>query len=263
MIRTILTLTFGIILGVSSFWGQTQDTTINGVTYSLISPCLWVEVEFNCGGSISFVYRGSTVTYGSVEGQNGSCWLDRNLGADPMPFDPAMDATGNTDSRLYGDQFQWGRGDDGHQDRTSSTTGILSTMDQPGHGDFITSNAGGNWDWRSPQNDSLWQGVDGLNIPCPPGWRIPTEDEWEAELDSWGVDQNATGAFNSPLKLPVSGGRNTLGSPTFVDSYGFYWSSTPASGPIHRSVQLLFHISDASISTSVRGGGQSVRCIKD
>ncbi len=34
--------------------------------------------------------------------------MDRNLGADPMPFVPVEDATGNTDTKLYGDLFQWG-----------------------------------------------------------------------------------------------------------------------------------------------------------
>ncbi len=78
-----------------------------------------VDDVFVCGEStVTFTYNGEEVTYGTVW-RNGLCWLDRNLGADPMPFVPADDATGNTDTRLYGDLFQWGRGDDGHQDRDS------------------------------------------------------------------------------------------------------------------------------------------------
>ena len=60
--------------------------------------------EFNCGDNITFTYREEEVTYGTIL-RNGLCWLDRNLGADPMPFVPADDATGNTDTRLYGDLF--------------------------------------------------------------------------------------------------------------------------------------------------------------
>ncbi len=41
------------------------------------------------------------------------------------------------------------------------------------------------YDWRSPQNDNLWQGVNGINNPCPSGYRLPTEAELEAERLSW------------------------------------------------------------------------------
>ncbi len=75
---------------------------------------------FTCGDSITFNYRGGEVIYGTIL-RSGLCWMDRNLGADPLPFVPAEDATGNTDTRLYGDLFQWGRLDDGHQARHSNT----------------------------------------------------------------------------------------------------------------------------------------------
>ena len=62
------------------------------------------------------------------------------------------------------------------------------------------------YDWRSPQNDNLWQGVNGINNPCPSGYRIPTEAELDAERLSWSSD-NSAGAIASALKLPMAGYR--------------------------------------------------------
>lgn len=105
------------------------------------------------------------------------------------------------DELAYGDLYQWGRAADGHQKRNSPTTSTLSSSDQPGHGSFIL--APPPLDWRSPQNDNLWQGVNGVNNPWPVGYRLPTEAEWEAEEQTWS-SSDAAGAFASPLKLPVA-----------------------------------------------------------
>ena len=129
----------------------------------------------------------------------GKTWMDRNLGASQV-------ANSSTDTAAYGDLYQWGRGADGHQCRDSGTTSTLSSTDQPGHGDFITISSSP-YDWRSSQNDNLWQGVNGLNNPCPSGYRLPTEAELDAERESWSSN-NSAGAFASPLKLPVAGDRD-------------------------------------------------------
>ncbi|TVR39235.1 MAG: hypothetical protein EA394_09780, partial [Bacteroidia bacterium] len=163
--------------------------------------------NFTCGDDLTFTYRESEVTYGTIE-RGGLCWFDRHLGAEPMPFVPADDATGNTDARLYGDLFQWGRGDDGHQVREplSPATNTLSTTDQPGHGKFIRVFSSP-WDWRLGGNDDLWQGVDGINNPCPPGWRLPTAAELNTERASWNAF-GVVGAYASTLKWPVGGNRS-------------------------------------------------------
>ena len=99
---------------------------------------------------ISFTYKGSSETYGTVLSKD-KCWMDRNLGASKI-------AGSSNDVSAYGDLFQWGRGADGHQIRTSGMTAILSSSDNPGHSNFITP-AASPYDWRSPQNPNLWQGV--------------------------------------------------------------------------------------------------------
>ena len=184
----------------------------------------WVTVAAgNEGQILSFV--GGVPTWITVVGDNdvknpttGKIWMDRNLGASQV-------ATSSTVAAAYGDLYQWGRSADGHEIRTSGTTTTLATSDTPGHGNFITSGSYP-YDWRNPQNDNLWQGVSGTNNPCPAGYRLPTEAEWEAERTSWSIN-NAAGAFASPLKLPVAGYRsNSNGSLYSVGSFGYYWSST-------------------------------------
>jgi hypothetical protein len=178
--------------------------------------------------------------------------MDRNLGA-------AQAATSSTDGNAYGDLYQWGRKSDGHQCRTSATTTVLSSTDQPANGSFILApNSPG--DWRSPQNDNLWQGVGGINNPCPSGYRLPTDAELEAERLTWGTN-NAAGAFASPLKLPLAGYRvGTSGSLSIGGAAGSYWSST-VNGV--NSPGLNFNSGNANMGSSSRASGISVRCLKD
>jgi|GEM_PF-1849787 len=205
-----------------------------------------------CGSPVTFIYNGGPVTYGSVTSANNRCWLDRNLGATRV-------ATSNTDASAYGDLFQWGRLDDGHQERTSPTTTALSTSDVPEHGNFITVQ-NNPFDWRSPQNNNLWQGEGGINNPCPDGFRLPTLDEWDSERMSWSTT-NAAGAFASPLKLPMAGRRNYFdGSVSDEGIIGLYWSSKVSN---IFAWDLDFAINYATIDGFYRSYGMSVRCIKD
>ena len=182
----------------------------------------------------------------------GKTWMDRNLGA-------SQAATSSTDADAYGDLYQWGRAADGHQCRNSSNTSTLSSTDQPGHGDFIT-NGSSPRDWRSSQNDNLWQGVNGTNNPCPSGYRLPTNAELDAERGSWSSD-DSDGAYASPLQLPLAGRRDySFGSLDFVGSVGYYWSGT-VNGT--SAGYLYFGSSNAGLFNVYRAYGSSVRCLKD
>jgi len=213
----------------------------------------FIFIGFNCGlNTVTFTYNGSTVNYGTVIGQNSTCWLDRNLGAVQV-------ATAYNHSDAYGDLFQWGRLDDGHQTRTSGTTYTLSGNDFPGHSNFILA-PNSPYDWRDPQNAALWQGASGVNNPCPAGWRLPTETEMNNERTSWGQN-NYSGAIASPLKLPSAGYRNTGNGIIYdVGTHGYYWSSTiSATG----ASNLFFGSISANLSISFRADAMSVRCIMD
>jgi hypothetical protein len=241
------TLTYNITGTPSGAGTATFAISIGGHSCNF---SLTVTTSFTCGmNSVTFTYNGASVTYGTVVGANSKCWLDRNLGASGV-------ALSSNDANSYGDLFQWGRGDDGHQIRTSSTTVTHSSSDTPGS-DFIIS-PNNPFDWRSPQNTNLWQ--PSYNNPCPSGYRLPTEAELDAERASWS-NQNTTGAMNSPLKLPLGGYRNNAdGTLVNVDFVGYYWSSTVNTV---MSRILYFGGSLADISNGYRGRGLSVRCIKN
>jgi uncharacterized protein (TIGR02145 family) len=196
-----------------------------------------------------------------INPRTGKIWMDRNLGATRV-------ATSSTDADSYGDLYQWGRGADGHQLRTSGTTSTLSSTDNPGHLAFILVQ-GSPFDWRSTQSDNLWQGVNGINNPCPSSYRLPTNAELNAERTTW-ISNNAAGAFASPLKLPMAGFRKRdNGSVYDAGSYGYYWSSTVNSTNLYGvdalvSGILTFRNSTAEMENQqLRANGFSVRCIKD
>ncbi len=237
--------------------------------------------------TVTFTYNGQEVTYGILTSTTtGRKWLDRNLGAFNSPS--AFDNYTN-----YGDLFQWGRDDDGHQvvSRTSadpsSTTWVgsaatakfpnppqLSTADNPGHGLFIINSSDMvPQDWRNPHSDNLWQGVNGINNPCPDGWRLPTKQEFEAEGligDNKTLDDEAF----VRLKFTLTGSRDGYSeSWTPNEAWnglpvkGYYWTSTIGTGAeINRSFQVRMEGVDGEktvTEASNRIVASACRCIKD
>ena len=226
------TATFAISLG-----GQSCTFTV-----PVSSAPVYAPIAVNCAA-------GATAIVNVTNPLTGKIWMDRNLGS-------ITAGSFSTDQNAYGDLYQWGRFTDGHQCRFVSTTATLSNVDQPSHGNFITSSTG-DYDWRNPQNTNLWQGVNGINNPCPSTYRVPTEAELVAECSSWGAANNL-GAFGSPLKWTLGGRRYPQGTMNSVGTDGYYWSST-----VVGSQSKSMRTSDGSQNLSYRGSGYSVRCIKD
>ena len=180
--------------------------------------------------------------------------MDRNLGATQV-------AVNSKDTLAFGDLYQWGRGADGHQCRNSGNTNILSISDITSHSNFIT-NSNSPFDWRTPQNNNLWQGINGINNPCPIGYRIPTSNELDLERTSWNQNNNI-GAFDSPLKLPFAEWLRSSDNALIhnFSNYSHYWSST--TNGISANILTFSVNNDATIGYTLRGLGFSVRCIKD
>lgn len=213
--------------------------------------------------TVTFMYNGASVTYGVIKSETTQRkWLDRNLGASRV-------AQSATDYQAYGDMYQWGRLRDGHEGVTrtngtdagatgvTGTTSTQSTVDIPPTNKFITDTSL-KGDWRNPQNNNLWQGVNGVNNPCPAGWRIATEAEWTAENVT-----NITIGFDK-LKLTYNGARDlTSGDFSGTGTIGTYWASTvQAADPVY-AVQLYISDSFTTIWTNNRGYGSACRCTKD
>ena len=241
----------------------------------------WLLAQFtyatnNSGGSANFDFRSiaaipdrniadanHVMFYMPVLGADGKTWLNNNLGANYAnttkgAFNPGAQASSSTDANAYGSLFQWGRGADGHEFRTSgNTAGPIAT---PWSSTNFITNSTNPRDWRTPQDDNLWQGVSGTNNPCPIGYRVPTDTELDNQRLTWSVN-TSSGAIASPLKLPMAGRRvgsdGLLGN---VGARGRYWSNTVSSTSAR---SLYFDSGDAGMSTDSRANGFSVRCLKD
>jgi len=205
-----------------------------------------------------FTFNGRN--YKPVE-SGGRCWLDRNLGASQV-------ATSANDAASFGDLYQWGRSTEGHQVRTSVTYNGGTLGDPP------TAIASGAWngqfiyntgtDWIATPNDNLWQGVSGVNNPCPSGWRLPTITEFGTESGSWS-SQDLIGAFQSPLKIPTSGWRqsNASGGTIFLSSANF-WSSSHGLNVNQNNADLMnVYAASVDLDYTAKANATSIRCIKN
>ncbi|MGB0870442.1 MAG: hypothetical protein ACPGSD_12665 [Flavobacteriales bacterium] len=193
-------------------------------------------------------------------------WMDRNLGAFKV-------ADSKGDRLSYGSLFQWGRKADGHEiivtkgGDSSISVGYNKTTstqsDNPNDALFITSNTDPK-DWRLNQNGNLWQGVNGVNNPCPVGYRIPTSEELSAIQRKDNLP-SSTSPVNSELKLPFAGVRsNVTGEITGPNNQLAIWSSTEGMGQNGTdNLYLLSFPFGNPIFSTFRAQATSVRCIKN
>jgi hypothetical protein len=157
---------------------KVQRDAISSPAEGLMISCTDCTVEGlhqYINGSWQAMVTNSTGNYGTVVNPvTGKVWLDRNLGATQV-------ATSPTDVASYGDLYQWGRGADGHQVRTSGTTIVQATSWLSGgyawSGLFILQSQ----TWVNTTDINLWSGTAAENNPCPCGFRIPTNGEWDQE----------------------------------------------------------------------------------
>ncbi|MDR1591885.1 MAG: fibrobacter succinogenes major paralogous domain-containing protein, partial [Prevotellaceae bacterium] len=197
-------------------------------------------------------------------------WLDfmcHNLGADEAadPFTPS--------AANHGAKYKWG----------VKTVALTQAQDQdPAYDSGIT-------DWTNITPPPGTTGINWLSTdnPCPPGWRVPTIEEWQSVIDnndeyrtdngtSWTV-ANATQSwsasntdfdngikFGDALVLPAAGYRShSNGSLSNRGQNGDYWSST-ANTSKGRRLYILGndHGADAN-DGGYRSYGFSVRCVAE
>lgn len=214
-------------------------------------------------GCVTFNYSGAPVTYTTVRAADGNVWLQQNLGS-------AVIATSATDTAAFGDVFQWGRWDDGHQKRNVAT-GAAPVTNNPGgvgtnNATFFTGTPG--W-WTGGTLTDTWSGstpaqassVNGCD-PCKAigaGWRLPTQQEWATIVSNENITSPAT-AYSSNLKLTTGGNRNSSGNYDFAGTRGYYWSSTTSS----TGAKYLYYSSAITNPSAggLRAQGMSIRCLK-
>jgi hypothetical protein len=217
-------------------------------------------------GKVTFVYRGQQVTYATVRAKDNTIWSQQDMGSSRV-------ATQMQDTLAYGDFFQWGRWDDGHQIRSpkpevqtqSLSTNNPSGVKSPANARLITTwwnggTANDQWTANTPAEASVTNGCD----PCRAmgaGWRLPTGVEWKELVRIEEIKNSAT-AFASTLKIPTGGYRGyTITNIYAAGADSWYWSSTPSGS---RGIGVW--IRPATISDSyadTRAWGTSVRCIKN
>lgn len=240
-------------------------TRVKRIPLDGVPGCSNTDPGSNAGdtGCVTFTYRGQQVTYATVRGGDGNIWLQQNLGSSQV-------ASAMGDEASYGDLFQWGRWDDGHQLRNSATaapTAPNSPDGLAGINAFIigspswwgTFAATDKWTASNPANVSNTIGAD----PCRAvgqGWKMPSQAEWTGIVNSENIANPGT-AYNSRLKLPASGYRSSSnGDLTFAGQRGYFWSSdTSNSGG--KFLYIGSTIANPS-SGAMRGQGSAVRCIK-
>ena len=140
-----------------------------------------------------------------------------------------------------------------------------------------------NWDYKTPkswyfENDSvnnlqygrLYFYINAM-AAAPPGWHLPTLNEWQELINHFGGDEKALPALleggSSGLNLLMGGNKSANISPTdifnFKDTWGFYWTSTPDGD--QTAYGIHFEKGNAAIikTTYRRANGFSVRYVKD
>ncbi len=130
------------------------------------------------------------------------------------------------------------------------------------------------WDQNYASDGAWTDEYKTINDPCPLGFRVPTQSQWEGVLDNntestlgtWDFDDtNYSSArfFGSYLMLP-SAGRRDYGSGVLFGRgyYGHYWSSSEYINGDAQSLYFHSNYADAS-SYGERRYGFSVRCIAE
>jgi hypothetical protein len=210
-------------------------------------------------GCVTFTYRGQQVSYQTVRAKDGKIWLQQNLGSPQVAF-------GHSDETSFGDFFQWGRWDDGHQSFTSPIISGGPSLMNPSHiptgnPNFITG-----WWGTGGLSTDTWSGTSATATngkdPCVAlgaGWRLPTAADW-ANVKNYEDLEGAMTAFSSNLKLPIAGYRS--GNINFGNGESYYWSST-ASGNYATVLFISDNTYSSTLQANYRGYGIPCRCLKD
>lgn len=221
-------------------------------------------------GIVTGTYRGTAVTYTTVRAKDNWVWIRQNVGSTQV-------ASSATDAAAYGDLFQFGRWDDGHQVRTpgnvmdgmpvpNNPAGLNLSGNNPFYkGGGITWYNDGTtddrWNAASPAQATATNGCDPCKQIFGGGWQMPSLADWQSVLELEGVS-NVTTGFNSNLKLTAAGTRNhLLGTLSDEGVTSEYWSTNAEPGSAPQAMYINLAAGNFA-DYNYRGIGMSVRCLK-
>ena len=136
---------------------------------------------------------------------------------------------------------------------------------------MINTEGGTVWDSSIPYSPTTrWERE---NDPCPPGWRVPTQQEfiaienlvtWTANWNGTGVAGRVYGTAPNQLFFPAAGGRTNRwenGALVEVNTDGNYW--TAGQGFVNYAWTFWFNNILTMVGGTNRGNAQSVRCVAE
>ncbi|MDV3777992.1 hypothetical protein CMU25_17280 [Elizabethkingia anophelis] len=195
---------------------------------------------------------------------NGKTWMRYNLGATASNPDVAPN-----NATLFGDYYQWGS---------------LYPSGAPNTSPWNTS--------TYPANNSWFNGTEpyplkGYNDPCPSGYRIPTDTEFQnliastTQSNSGNWDSESATNYSSlkiftsnrdanvKLSFPATGyrNRNGLGPLQSRGTGGFYWVSTSPRGSgtsrVYNNIQMYKNSLDFESDANAPFYGENLRCVRE
>ncbi len=222
------------------------DGIINILDVILVSSLVQQTPGMICPGTPTVIYSGQTYTTVLIGDQ---CWFKENLNVGTM---------------------------------------IAGTIEQSNNGTIEKycynndaskcADYGGLYEWPEAVK---YQGSEGAQGICPPGWHLPSDGDFSRLTDYMGglgdaggkmketglahwLTPNA-GATNASGFTALPGGYrlNTDGSFTGLDQYGIFWSSSAADVVSSWDRYVYYNNDDAVRGNASKGNGFSVRCLKD
>jgi len=108
-------------------------------------------------------------------------------------------------------------------------------------------------------------------VAAPPGWHLPSLDEWQTLINHFGGNEKALPALleggSSGFNLLFAGNKSANISPTdifnFKDTWGFYWTSTTDGDQTAYAIHFEKGSNKITTTTYRRANGFSVRYVKD
>lgn len=217
--------------------------------------------------------------YYSVKTTAGQVWLGTSLGAtynnihSPY-FEPKKQAQSSDDFLAFGSLYQWGRLSDGHElfIYTNAASGtfkyptvqVQSNSVVPGHPNQIRQNSFTvfmpNFDWLASPTNNLWQGVNGVNNPCPNGFSVPDSTTLQNAIKTYDNTISVAAAFAGFLRLESSGKPRYSSSGNWLDyepnAIALFTSS------INTSNNRPIVYNKGVIGTLVKESSTPIRCVR-